>query len=240
MQLCRALTYGGSNEGLMTRDLMQNDWDARAKENAMYYIVTNAAESEEQFRASADQNMRELFEHIWPLLERTGSVLEIGCGIGRLLVPLTERFDRVLGCDVSPEMIRMAADYLKDQPKIHVWTNDGLTLDPLKDGEIDFVYSYITFQHIPDRSIVEGYVRESYRVLAPGGIFYYQVVPIYQSPEMIEYERTRDLSTWIGYHWEEEDAIAMTTKAGFEILRSQRIQVAENYDFLFVTARKPH
>src|SRR4051812_33438003 len=112
----------------MTRDLMQNDWDERARENAMYYIVTNAADSEEQFRESADANMRALFSHVWPLLSKTDSVLEIGCGIGRLLVPMAEKFERVLGCDVSPEMIRLAADYLKNESKISVWANDGLSL----------------------------------------------------------------------------------------------------------------
>ena len=48
-----------------------------------------------------------------PLLEayaqRTGSpLLELGCGTGRLLIPLAEAGYRVTGVDLSPEMLRIA------------------------------------------------------------------------------------------------------------------------------------
>ncbi len=49
-----------------------------------------------------------------PLIEayaqRTGGpLLELGCGTGRLLVPLAEAGYRVTGVDLSPEMLRLAA-----------------------------------------------------------------------------------------------------------------------------------
>ena len=48
-----------------------------------------------------------------PLLEayaqRAGSpLLELGCGTGRLLIPLAEAGYRVTGVDLSPEMLRIA------------------------------------------------------------------------------------------------------------------------------------
>lgn len=41
------------------------------------------------------------------------TVLDFGCGIGRLSKALLEQYDcRVLGVDISPDMRRMAADYV--------------------------------------------------------------------------------------------------------------------------------
>jgi 2-polyprenyl-3-methyl-5-hydroxy-6-metoxy-1,4-benzoquinol methylase len=41
------------------------------------------------------------------------SVLDIGCGAGRFTIPLAERGIQVMGIDYSPEMIRMADNYVK-------------------------------------------------------------------------------------------------------------------------------
>lgn len=43
-------------------------------------------------------------------LPRSSSVLDLGCGTGQLTVPLAGRFDRVLGADPSPDMLRLARD----------------------------------------------------------------------------------------------------------------------------------
>src|SRR5262249_10063328 len=40
----------------------------------------------------------------------TGRLIDLGCGTGRLLVSLAARGDRVLGVDLSPEMLAVARD----------------------------------------------------------------------------------------------------------------------------------
>ena len=45
---------------------MRRDWDDRARENALYYIVTDAADSEEQFAASGDQSVRDIIKDVEP------------------------------------------------------------------------------------------------------------------------------------------------------------------------------
>ena len=47
--------------------------------------------------------------------ERT--VLDIGCGAGRFTIPLAEKGMKVTGIDYSPEMVRMANQYVKDRKK---------------------------------------------------------------------------------------------------------------------------
>lgn len=158
--------------------LMRSFWDDKAQENAMYYISS--------FRAYDEQDPEEFWKWGKILAERflkeseipfTGeeSALEIGCGIGRMTVYFAERFARVTGIDVSPEMIDRARENLSAVDNASVRTGNGFDLGDFDDNTFDFAFSYITFQHIPDASITLNYIREAGRVLRQGGYFYFQV-----------------------------------------------------------------
>ena len=70
------------------------------------------------------KGMRERFDLAIDLCgtgERT--VLDIGCGAGRFTIPLAERGMKVTGIDYSPEMIRMAKQYVNARK-----TKDGKPL----------------------------------------------------------------------------------------------------------------
>ena len=41
--------------------------------------------------------------------------------------------------------------------------------------DFDFAYSEIVFQHIPNRDVIENYVREVNRLLRPGALFKFQL-----------------------------------------------------------------
>jgi len=45
------------------------------------------------------------------------TVLDIGCGAGRFTIPLAEKGMKVTGIDYSPEMVRMANQYVKERKK---------------------------------------------------------------------------------------------------------------------------
>jgi cyclopropane fatty-acyl-phospholipid synthase-like methyltransferase len=155
------------------RDAMRADWDRRASENAPFYVCTTAAESPSSFAASG---LRDLEEHVLDGLDVLPGwwVLEIGCGTGRLVKPLAGRVARVVGVDLSDEMLRRARDYCAGLPNVELRSTDG-RLDFLSDDEFDFVFSHIVFQHLPRKAYAERYFREAFRVLAPGGTFRVQV-----------------------------------------------------------------
>jgi cyclopropane fatty-acyl-phospholipid synthase-like methyltransferase len=103
-------------------------------------------------------------------------VVDIGCGTGlttreaaRAAAP-----GRVVGVDVSEEMLRRARDYCAGLSNVELYRTDG-RLDFLAAGSFDFVFSHIVFQHLPRKAYVETYFREALRVLAPGGTFRVQV-----------------------------------------------------------------
>ena len=100
-------------------------------------------------------------------------VVEIGCGVGRLTVPLAAMFKhaRFHAYDISAGMIARA----QQAPRITYEVNDGRTL-PIPEGfEVDAVYSMLTFQHIDDRGVAD-YIAEAGRVLRVGGVFYFQFI----------------------------------------------------------------
>jgi len=103
-------------------------------------------------------------------------VLEIGCGVGRLIKHFRESFARVDGVDISEKMIEFAKQYLADgKQNGELYVNNGCDLQQLPDESYDFVYSTIVFQHIRSISIVKNYFSEIFRVLKPGGYFRIQV-----------------------------------------------------------------
>ncbi len=152
---------------------MRGEWDRRAGEDARFYIASGSAESDEAFRASGERELTDVvLDGI--VLDPAAEALEIGCGVGRLLVPLARRVAVAHGVDISPVMIGKSAAFCRGTPNVRTAVTDG-TLRPFPDASLDFVFSFIVFQHIPSREPIRRYVEEAARVLKPGGLFRFQV-----------------------------------------------------------------
>lgn len=153
---------------------MREDWDARARENAMYYIDTRRESWEVD--AFFGRGKEEALALVQPVLERfefkpAGKhILEIGCGIGRLFPGFAELFDEIWGVDISAEMVRQGYE-LCPVPHARFVLGNGEDLSELESEYFDYCFSYIVFQHIPDPDILWKYLDEVYRVLKPAGAF---------------------------------------------------------------------
>jgi SAM-dependent methyltransferase len=98
------------------------------------------------------------------------SVLEIGCGAGGMLVPLS-RFGTVVGLDIAHDYLA----YCRDRGFSRVVHGSGYEL-PFADRSFDLVALFDTIEHIPDDRRV---LAEARRVLRPGGLVFVSV-PAYQ------------------------------------------------------------
>jgi SAM-dependent methyltransferase len=159
---------------------MRSDWDRRAREDVRYYTAFGRRGQEEaEFQQSAGDVVRNLDRELRRLPQRRDQAalraLEIGCGPGRVMLPMSSRFGEIHGVDISEEMIRLARERLAGTPNAHVQANSGADLGAFADDWFDFVYSYAVFQHIPGLEIVLGYLREARRVLKPGGLIRCQI-----------------------------------------------------------------
>lgn len=100
-------------------------------------------------------------------------VVDLGCGIGRLMLPLCELGHEVIGLDISPQMLNAAAEYLALQPDA-AYSLEILRAPefwwPVPDASVEVVYSVLCLQHVPERWMLQRIWAEIARVLVPGGV----------------------------------------------------------------------
>ena len=233
----------------MRQSNMKMDWDARARKAPLHAIACDDGKDEASFQASGRRDAAIILEGIEPLLPAHERMLEIGCGVGRLLEPLSAHFRSVYGVDVSGEMVRQGHARLARLPQVQVLEVDGSGSLPFAQGSFDFCFSYITFHHIPDKRVVHAYLAEAYRVLKAGGIFRFHTFGRLEGFWKTVRERLTRKSTWRGAKYTEREVIAMTRQAGFEIIDTRYVDPTPGQrppffgkgqpHFVWVTARKP-
>jgi SAM-dependent methyltransferase len=106
--------------------------------------------------------------------QRTGSpVLELGCGTGRLLVPLARAGYQVDGVDRSPAMLARAAERLAREglPHARVYQADFTALDQFAERSYKLaILAVNAFLHLPTRAAQQTALSQIHRVLRPGGL----------------------------------------------------------------------
>lgn len=210
---------------------MRADWNQRAREDAHYYVAFGGRDQDEaSFLATAADVLRSIEAQLKRLPananRRAWRALEIGCGPGRLVKPLSRHFGEIHGVDVSDEMIRLARERLADIPHAHFHATNGASLAQFANDSFDFIYSYAVFQHIPSRDVVLEYMRETARVLKPGGVFHGQFNGLPHSG---------DLNTWSGIVFSADDIRAFTREQGLLLLNLD----GEHTQYMWTTWSKP-
>lgn len=135
-------------------------WEAFGKVDPYYGVLTDP----KYRKVKSDEGIRDEFfstgsrhvEGMLAVVERylqsgfaPGRVLDFGCGVGRLTIPLSQRADEVVGVDVSDSMLAEARRNC-DRAGAHnvalVKSDDQLSEVT---GTFDLIHSFIVFQHIP-------------------------------------------------------------------------------------------
>lgn len=155
---------------------MRAYWEERARLNAAFYVDTSLDYDNpdmERFLQTGRVVVGLALDDPPVQPAEHGLAVEIGCGLGRICLALTERFDHVVGYDISAEMLDQARAVVADRP-VDLRLTDGASLPGLQDRSADFVLTFTVFQHIPDVDVIRSYISEAGRVLAPGGVFAFQ------------------------------------------------------------------
>ncbi len=157
---------------------MRRDWDTRAAKDAFYYIATWRKDWDVSgFLESGEDDYQRL---VAPVLDRFDFVpqgkraLELGCGAGRMTSAFVRQFAHVTAVDISAEMLERAKQMLPNVKNVAWKHSNGEDLRDTEDESIDFVFSYLVLQHLPDEKLVKDYIREMLRVLKPSGICLFQ------------------------------------------------------------------
>jgi cyclopropane fatty-acyl-phospholipid synthase-like methyltransferase len=162
-------------------------WEVWGSREPYYSVITD-----DQYLADKiDDAKREVFfrtgaAHITRLLKtyirlrvdgaRFTTALDFGCGVGRLVIPLSASFASVTGVDVSQSML----DETRRNCKLAGAENISLMqtsrfLEQEKTRSYDLVHSVLVFQHIRRRR-GEFLLAELLSRLAPGGVASIQLI----------------------------------------------------------------
>ena len=194
-------------------------WDDLAKKNSKYYINSDFGKkiTEKQFRISGFEDCEKYLSEdklIIPYFDKT--FLEIGAGIGRMTEFIPMLFRKVIGIDISGEMIKQGKERLKVRDNIELIETDGNTI-PLKNDSVDVAFSYLVFQHMKSKEMVESNFKEVYRVLKPKGLFKVR----------LRTDKLKDLDIWWGGVCYTDHEIAKLVKdIGFKL---EKFEYVGNY-----------
>jgi SAM-dependent methyltransferase len=142
--------------------------------DAGYYVAFGRrSQSDAEFLAAATGVINDLELELRRLkAEERGNwrALEIGCGPGRLMRPMSRHFLEIHGVDVSSDLIRQARENLQDIPNARTHEIRGTNLEDFAERSFDFVYSFDLFPHVHSLELVMAFLREIHRVLRPRGL----------------------------------------------------------------------
>ncbi len=161
-------------------------WNKAAEDNPHWYVSSfgpyGAKRDLNEFWASG--------QTIWSDIKRvTGyspsaadSVVEIGCGVGRLTRAIAPDVGRMISLDISEKMLDIARQ--ANLQNVEFRKAEGFSLRSIPDESGDLAIAYCVFQHLPSYSALKSYLAEMHRVTRNGGLVAFTLEP-------------RDWKTWL-------------------------------------------
>ena len=158
--------------------ISDRDWQKWGKSDPYFGVMTGSEFRKDQIAENIERffetGRRDISDTLAQTKRLYGDIaasraLDFGCGVGRLVLPLSERFAETVGVDISDSMIQearrnCAAKNIRNVDFVR--SDDALRLVA---GTFDFVHSYNVLQHIP---ITRGLALTDrlLSLLKPGGV----------------------------------------------------------------------
>lgn len=160
-------------------DSIKTFWNEAAQKNPYWYVSSYSS-------YDADRNMEEFWgsgKMIWSALKQAAgyvpdhrhTVVEIGCGVGRLTRAIAPEVERVISFDISEKMLAIARQ--AELTNVDFRLAEGFALSVVPDRSVDLALAYCVFQHLPTTAALRSYLIEMQRVTKPGGIMAFTIVP---------------------------------------------------------------
>lgn len=133
-----------------------------------WFDSTNSVEETVE-AAHRDWNFRFRKQKYFPTSCKRRISLEIGFGGGRLMLAASKDFDEVYGVDIHNDFARTSA-FLTSQgcEGFKLFHRDNIV--EIESGSVDYVYSFIVFQHFDKVDEVNFYLEQIERLLSVEGV----------------------------------------------------------------------
>ena len=153
-------------------------WDEKARENPYWYVSACGpyrGRDLAEFWGSGPKIWQDLKEALGYRPAAGDTVVEVGCGVGRLTRAVAPEVAHVHAFDISEEMLKLAGNHGLTNVTFH--RTGGSSLAPLANASADLVLAYCVFQHLPSEAALRAYLREMARVARPGGRIAFTLTP---------------------------------------------------------------
>ena len=175
-------------------------WDrlARTKQLA-YFAVAGLPFGENPTEDNISEHGRGTSEIIIKKLQigPNDDVLEVGVGVGRLASHIAKCCKTFTGTDISKQMVKFARKRLQSYSNVKLFHHPKSDLSLFPSQIFDKVYFQIVLIHL-DKEDAFNYLRESYRVLKPGGLAWFQFYNLLHPDGFQEFRYAVDLSLKLG------------------------------------------
>ena len=133
-------------------------WDEKARENP-YWYVSSAGPYEgrnlAEFWASGPKIWNDLKSASGYLPTPSDTVVEIGCGVGRLTRAIAPEVGKVFAFDLSAEMLTIARSSV-EAANASFHRAETPALAEIADSSANAFVAYCVFQHLPDLDVLRG------------------------------------------------------------------------------------
>lgn len=174
---------------------LKKNWHEFGRRDPLWAILAEPGKKNnrwnvEEFFRTGEQDVAAILRYIeeLPFGLRRRRALDFGCGVGRLTQALSGRFDECYGVDIARSMIRLAKKLNRHGRRCRYVLNERNDLRIFKADTFDFICTLITLQHMkPEYS--RKYILEFLRLLAPGGMLFFQLPAAHTAPHPAAHHR---------------------------------------------------
>jgi len=144
---------------------MREDWNRRIQHDYRFWMTESHSDDVSMW-SSGERDSAILLDGIEEKENKT--LLELGCGVGRLLKANVGKFHKVIGFDVSEEAVKRARELIGPDSSLELHAGDGFSLNPIPDNSVDVAFSFAAITSMPV-DVAANYLKEMHRVLKSDG-----------------------------------------------------------------------
>jgi len=152
-----------------------------------------------------------------PYLPDTESVLEVGCGVGRVLQFVAPCFDKAWGVDVSDKYIELSKPFLASCSNVTTSLSDGMGIPSLEGSPFSMIYCVFVLDHIPSYDIGKSLLKAMVDNCKQDGTLIL-FVGVHPDDPKGSKDFGRVGTTWTGFRWTKQIIDTMLADLGLAIM----------------------
>jgi ubiquinone/menaquinone biosynthesis C-methylase UbiE len=141
-----------------------------------------------EYFAQAETGMEPLWkELVYPFIEGSdfAHTVDLAAGQGRNSVILSTLAERLTIMDIQPGNVEVCKRRFSGRKNIEFVVNSGFDFQPVRAGDVTLVYCFDAMVHF-DSDVIRSYLRDTHRVLAPGGVGILPPFQLYRWPRLAD------------------------------------------------------